>query len=69
MPLIDTSYAQRHDPALVARVESLMWAGDTETLDAIAGCRCCCREHTSPNCPARLWNACRGQNSPQEETP
>jgi hypothetical protein len=39
-----------------------MWAGDVDTLDEIAGCRCCCHEHTfGRGCPAYAWGGCRGQ--------
>jgi hypothetical protein len=36
------------------------WEGDVDRLDELAGCRCCCGEHTFSWCPARLWNGCRG---------
>lgn len=42
-------------------IEDAMWAGDTNKLDEIAGCICCCHEHTFGHCPARQWNGCRGQ--------
>jgi hypothetical protein len=38
-----------------------MWRGDTDYLDEVAPCRCCCHEHTFDDCPARTWSACRGQ--------
>jgi len=41
-------------------VERAMWAGDEELLQALAPCRCCCHEHTFEDCPARLWEGCRG---------
>jgi hypothetical protein len=44
-------------------VEDAMWRGDIDRLDALAGCRCCCWEHTFECCPARVWGACRGQDS------
>ena len=45
------------------RVQEAMWNGDTALLHEIAGCGCCCDEHTDEGCPARLWGACRGQDS------
>ncbi len=44
-------------------IADAMWAGDTDKLDELAPCRCCCHEHTYDNCPARQWNGCRGQMS------
>ena len=41
-----------------------MWASDVELLDQLAPCRCCCWEHTSEDCEARLWNGCRGSGQP-----
>jgi hypothetical protein len=41
-------------------IEDAMWAGDTELLDKLAPCGCCCHEHTHDGCPARLWEGCRG---------
>jgi hypothetical protein len=44
------------------QVHEAMWAGDVERLDAIAGCQCCCHEHTyGSGCPAYAWGGCRGQ--------
>lgn len=40
-----------------------IWAGDTDLLNELAPCRCCCGEHTFESCEARLWGACRGQGS------
>jgi hypothetical protein len=42
-------------------IERAMWAGDVDTLHDIAGCQCCCDEHTFYQCPARQWFGCRGQ--------
>jgi hypothetical protein len=44
-------------------LERAMWEGDTDRLDELAHCRCCCYEHTFEDCPARLWYGCRGQGS------
>jgi hypothetical protein len=46
-----------------------MWAGDTDTLDRLAPCRCCCADHTFANCPARAWNGCRGQPTSANDDP
>lgn len=46
-----------------ALLQELMWDGNTDKLFEIAGCDCCCGEHTFESCPARLWYACRGQES------
>lgn len=50
---------------MVARAEILdaMWAGDVNLLNELAGCGCCCGEHTHEGCPAREWFGCRGQGS------
>jgi hypothetical protein len=44
-------------------MEKAIWDGDINTLYEKAGCRCCCAEHTSEDCPARLWEGCRGQGT------
>lgn len=44
-------------------INELIWAGDTEALDEIAPCRCCCAEHTFASCPARAWHGCRGSGT------
>lgn len=44
-------------------IEEAMWDGDLELLDELAHCRCCCHEHTYEDCPARLWNGCRGSGA------
>lgn len=47
-----------------ARLAEALWAGDVDTLQALAGCECCCWEHTYGNgCPAYQWGGCRGQDS------
>jgi len=43
----------------LAELERAMWAGDVDALQRMAGCSCCCADHTSPYCPARLWDGCR----------
>lgn len=43
---------------LEEQIEAAMWAEDSERLWELAPCVCCCREHTFPNCTARLWNGC-----------
>lgn len=43
------------------RIEQAMWDGDINRLDQLAGCVCCCHEHTmGPSCPAWQWAGCRG---------
>ncbi len=44
-------------------LEWAMWSGNVDALDELAGCRCCCWEHTFEWCPARVWNGCRGSGS------
>lgn len=51
------------DKSLDKAIVDAMWAGDTDKLNELAPCRCCCHEHTYDNCPARVWHGCRGQNS------
>lgn len=41
-------------------LQAAMWAGDINELDRLAGCICCCDEHTFEHCPARVWEGCRG---------
>lgn len=43
-------------------IEQAMWDGDTDRLDELAPCGCCCWEHYHWDCPARVWNGCRGQD-------
>lgn len=42
-------------------LKKLMWAGNTDALNRIARCVCCCHEHTFEACPARRWYGCHGQ--------
>jgi hypothetical protein len=52
---------RKGDEAAFAReLEDAMWAGDCDRLHELAGCRCCCWEHTFEGCPARVWDGCRG---------
>lgn len=44
-----------------------IWAGDTETLDRLAPCRCCCADHTFSNCLARAWHGCRGSSADTQD--
>ena len=46
------------------RINEAMWAGDVDRLQELAGCICCCDEHTFEHCPARQWDGCRGQGAP-----
>lgn len=48
---------------LQQQVQEAMWDGDLDRLHTIAGCVCCCSEHTFESCPARLWEGCRGAGS------
>lgn len=49
---------------LFARIlENAMWDGDIDRVWELAGCHCCCGEHTFECCPARVWGGCRGQGS------
>lgn len=42
-------------------IKRAMWACDTDTLNRLAGCICCCADHTfGSNCPAHRWGGCRG---------
>lgn len=50
------------------QVHEAIWDGDVERLHEIAGCRCCCHEHTYGNgCPAYSWGGCRGQDTMTRE--
>lgn len=49
--------------ALPADLARAIWEADLDYLSEVAGCVCCCSEHTFENCPARLWGGCRGQGS------
>ncbi len=45
-------------------IESAMYADDIDGLDEIAGCVCCCADHTfTTGCPTYQWGGCRGQDS------
>ena len=44
-------------------IQEAMWNKDEETLSRLAGCGCCCGDHTSTCCPARIVGNCRGQGS------
>ena len=44
-------------------LEKAMWEGDVERLNELAGCICCCDEHTFEDCPARAWHGCRGSSA------
>ena len=50
------------DPERV--LKDAMWAGDSETLQQVARCICCCADHTfTTGCPAYAWGGCRGQGT------
>jgi hypothetical protein len=53
--------------AFARELEEAAWAGDTDKLHEMAGCGCCCDEHTFGDCPARAWGGCRGQNAMTHE--
>ena len=42
-------------------LQKALWEGDIDKLSELAGCVCCCADHTFENCPARIWFGCRGQ--------
>ena len=48
---------------LALLIELAIWAGQTDALDCLAACECCCHEHTFERCPARAWQGCRGQHT------
>lgn len=48
---------------LADELENAVWAGDVGRLQELAGCGCCCDEHTFEDCPARVWGGCRGQGT------
>lgn len=55
------------EEVLAARIDRAIWEGDEATLWEIAGCRCCCDEHTfGAGCPAYQWGGCRGQGSDEQ---
>lgn len=45
------------------KIQKAIWEGDTEKLHELAPCGCCCHEHFHEDCPARVWEGCRGQGS------
>jgi hypothetical protein len=49
------------------RLARAIWEGDVDLLNEIAGCICCCGEHTFTGCPARQWGGCRGQGVDPED--
>lgn len=54
----DLAAYHRVDPRdMRLALERALWAGDTDTLDELAHCRCCCHEHTFEDCLAPLWVA------------
>lgn len=45
-----------------------IWEGDTDALNELAACVCCCVEHTfTTGCPAYVWGGCRGQGADTPE--
>jgi hypothetical protein len=44
-------------------LQRALWEGDIDKLGELAGCICCCDEHTFEHCPARQWEGCRGQGT------
>jgi hypothetical protein len=44
-------------------IKKAMWEGNVDKLCELAGCVCCCADHTFEHCPARAWEGCRGQGS------
>lgn len=53
---------------MTEELKRAMWEGDLDKLDELAGCICCCDEHTFGHCPARYWGGCRS-GLPVGETP
>ncbi len=43
-------------------VTDLMWAGDNDALYEKYSCSCCCDEHFSRRCSARIWGGCIAQD-------
>jgi hypothetical protein len=54
------------DTTKVTEIKRAMWEGDLDKLNELAGCECCCGEHTFSNCPAREWDGCRSGLKPGE---
>jgi hypothetical protein len=50
-------------PMPSTEIERAMWEGNIDKLDKLAGCICCCAEHTFESCPARAWHGCRGSDT------
>jgi hypothetical protein len=46
---------------MTPELKQALWDGDVDKLSELAGCVCCCDEHTFEHCPARIWYGCRGQ--------
>ena len=51
---------------LKEQIEQAMWDNDTDRLDELAPCICCCSDHTFSSCLARIRNGCRGSNSDRD---
>ena len=52
-----------------AEVKEAMWAGDTDRLQELAPCQCCCSEHTCREaCRAWVWGGCRGYGTKDPHT-
>jgi hypothetical protein len=49
--------------SLRQKIVAAMWRQDDEALYRLAKCQCCCHEHTSDWCEARIWYGCRGQDT------
>lgn len=45
---------------MTSEIERAMWEGNINRLSELAPCRCCCAEHYRRNCPAEVWEGCRG---------
>lgn len=53
---------------LSPEIARAIWEGDVDRLQELAGCRCCCSEHTfGSGCPAYAWGGCRGQGAMTRE--
>jgi hypothetical protein len=56
------------EEAVTREIENAIWRGDIDMLGELAGCRCCCYDHTFEDCPARVWSGCYGQgNTPRAD--
>jgi hypothetical protein len=58
----EEDYEREHRERLKA-IEQAVWDGDTDALYEVGRCDCCCDEHTSSGCYARIWGGCRGQDT------